>query len=103
MSDLFGNHIVGFPPRRLIYFSFRTVSIMARAFASRAGSRGLDSRTHRTRDVPNGTSGYLVWRSLSLFLLHQKCKPKIRSSSFKRSPTSVTAMHPLAAQRPDNL
>ena len=38
-------------------------SVMAKASASEAGGRGFDPGPRHTKDVKNGTSGYLAWRS----------------------------------------
>ena len=38
-------------------------SVMVRASASEAGGRGFESGPRHTKDVKNGTSGYLAWRS----------------------------------------
>ena len=37
-------------------------SVMVRASASEAGGRGFESGPRHTKDVKNGTSGYLAWR-----------------------------------------
>ena len=36
---------------------------MVRASSSEAGGRGFESGPRHTKDVKNGTSGYLAWRS----------------------------------------
>ena len=38
-------------------------SVMVRASASEAGGRGFDPGPRHTKDVKNGTSGCLAWRS----------------------------------------
>ena len=39
------------------------VSVMVRASALGAGGGGFDPRPCHNKDVKNGTSGYLAWRS----------------------------------------
>ena len=38
-------------------------SVMVRASALEAQGRGFDPGPHHTKDVKNGISGYLAWRS----------------------------------------
>ena len=49
---------------------------MVRASASEAGGRGFESGPRHTKDVKNGTSGYLAWRSAFIRLALASLLPK---------------------------
>ena len=53
-------------------------SVMVRASASEAGGHGFEPGPRHTKDVKNGTSGYLAWRSafIRLALASPKDKKK---------------------------
>ena len=51
-------------------------SVMVRASASEAGGRGFESGPRHTKDVKNGTSGYLAWRSAFIRLALASLLPK---------------------------
>ena len=51
-------------------------SVMVRASASEAGGRGFKSGPRHTKDVKNGTSGYLAWRSAFIRLALASLLPK---------------------------
>ena len=49
-------------------------SVMVRASASEAGGRGFESGPRLTKDVKNGTSGYLIHKASTGFSSPQKIK-----------------------------
>ena len=51
-------------------------SVMVRASASEAGGRGFEPWPRHTKDVKNGTSSYLAWRSAFLRLALASLLPK---------------------------
>ena len=68
-------------------------SVMVRASDSGAGGRGFDPEPGHTKDLKNGTSGYLAWRSATLHgAQHYKASTGFSSPKTKYSITNIACI-----------